>query len=193
MESLNKQDTEDFQHWGLWTRNVHDHLKPLSNQEIKARLKEQSLPFAVLMTQLEHDFNIGSVIRSANGFGAREVFYYGNSKKYDKRGALCCYTYLDVKHLKTVDEIKRLKDQYIFVGLENNVNRHCTNIVDFQWSDKPCLILVGEENKGLNDDLLDLCDHLVYIDMGRGSVRSFNAAVASSIAMYDYVSKTSNK
>lgn len=192
MDILNKQDTEGFQHWALWTRNVHDHLKPLSNEEIKAKLKEQSLPFAVLMTQLEHDFNIGCVIRSANGFGAREVFYYGK-RHYDRRGALSCYKYLDVNYLPTMNDIVALKDKYVFVALENNINRNCVDIKDFAWSNKPCLILVGEENKGLPDEILDLCDHFVYIDMGRGSVRSFNAAVASSIAMYDYVCKTNKE
>lgn len=182
--------SEEFPHWALWTRNVQDHLKPLADSEIKVKVKEQSLPFSVLMTQLEHDFNIGSVIRSANGFGAREVFYYGESKKYDKRGSVGCYKYTDVNCLKTMDQIIDLKKEYVFVGLENNTNRNCMNIKDFYWSERPCLILIGEESRGLPNEILDLCDHLVYIDMGRGSVRSFNAAVASSIAMYDYVCKT---
>lgn len=185
----NNQETEDFPHWALWTRNVQDHLKPLSTEQIKDKLKEQALPFAILMTQLEHDFNIGSVIRSANGFGAREVFYYGESKRYDRRGSLGCYKYLDVRYLNSFEQIVTLKEEYVFIGLENNINRECINITDFQWSDKPCLILVGEEGRGLSDEMLDLCDYLIYIDMGRGSIRSFNAAVASSIAMYDYVSK----
>jgi tRNA(Leu) C34 or U34 (ribose-2'-O)-methylase TrmL len=188
MQSLNKQE-EEHSHWALWTRNVQDHLKSLPTDTIKEKLKENSLPFGILMMNVQQDFNIGSVIRSANGFGARDFFYYGK-RHFDKRGCLGSYKYVDVNHLREFEEIIALKERYVFVGLENNVNRHCVNIKDFQWSDKPCLILVGEENCGLSEEVLDLCDHLIYIDMGRGSVRSFNAAVASSIAMFDYVNKT---
>lgn len=174
-----------------WAKNVQDHLKPLSSEQICERLKEQSLPFSVMMSHINGDFNIGSVIRSANGFGAEEVFYYGK-RKMDRRGALGCYHYTKVKYIESFEEIIKLKSKYRFVGLENNTDRLCHNIKNYDWNfDKPNLIILGEESKGLTDDILDLCDDLIYIDMSRGSIRSFNAAVASSIAMYDFVSKFS--
>jgi tRNA G18 (ribose-2'-O)-methylase SpoU len=40
--------------------------------------------------------------------------------------------------------------------------------------------------------MLELCDKFVYIEQ-YGSVRSLNAAVASSIAMNDFVMKVSKK
>lgn len=172
-----------------WAKNVQDHLKPLSQNEICEKLKEQSLPFSVMMSHINGDFNIGSVIRSANGFGAKEVFYYGK-RKLDRRGALGCYHYTKVKYIESIDYISQLKSEYRLVGLENNINRTCFEIKNYNWNfDKPNLIILGEESKGLSNDILDLCDDLIYIDMSRGSIRSFNAAVASSIAMYDFVSK----
>ena len=59
----------------LWARNVIDEFKPLENEEIRQRLEVRSNGFAVLMTHIEGDFNIGSVMRSANFHGAREFFY----------------------------------------------------------------------------------------------------------------------
>jgi tRNA (guanosine-2'-O-)-methyltransferase len=182
-------DQEKFEALTMWTRNVQDHLKPLTNEQIIQKLEEQSLPFSVMMSHINGDFNISSVIRSANGFGAKEVFYYGK-KHYDRRGCVGSHSYLDVSYLKTFEDIVALKEIYTFVGLENNINRICHNVNNFSWNfNKPTLIILGEESKGLTDDILDLCDHLIYIDMSRGSVRSFNAAVAASVAMFDYVSK----
>lgn len=167
--------------------NVLDQYKDLTVGEIRNIVKQNSFPFAILMSQLQGDFNFGSVIRSANALGASEVFYYGR-KQFDRRGALGCYWYSDVKFLHSFDEIKELKNKYSFVALENNINKNPISMFDFSWP-KNSLICIGEERNGIEDNLLDLCDHFVEIPMA-GSIRSFNASVAASIAMYDYRGKT---
>src|SRR5271170_2257143 len=93
----------------LWQRNVKDELKALSNEEIKERLRTNSKPFAVMMQQIHSDFNFGTLVRNANNFGAREVFYYGERKRWNKSPARGTYIYTPVKHLKTIDEIQQLK------------------------------------------------------------------------------------
>jgi len=79
-----------------------------------------------------------------------------------------------------------LKKQYTFVALENTVPG-AEPIYDFVWPNAP-LLVVGEEGTGITNDTLELCDRFVYIPQ-YGSVRSLNAAVASSIAMNDFVMK----
>lgn len=170
----------------LWTRNVRDDLKSLSNEEIKADLRKKALPGALLLQHVQGDFNAASAMRSANGFGIVDTFYYGK-RHLDRRGLLGCYHYMSVKHLRTLDDIVALKDTYHFVGLENNTNRKIHSLHSYEW--KPnSLIIAGEENIGIVPELLDLCDDIISIDM-IGSVRSFNLAVAASIAMYDYSTK----
>lgn len=169
------------------TRNVIDQYKSWTNDLIKQDLKTKMFPYAVLMTHIKGDFNIGTVIRSANAFGAEQVFYYGQ-RHIDRRGALGCYHYTGVQHLRTMEEIIALKNEYTFVGLEN-VER-AVSMHDFEWPKRP-LILIGEEACGLSEEFLDLCDHVVQIFMC-GSVRSLNAATAGSIAMHDFVAKNLN-
>ena len=126
-----------------WTRNVLDKYKELSNEEIKVDLKKNSLPFAVMMQHIDGDFNIGTVIRGANSFGAREIFYFGK-KKYDKRAACGVYNYSDVKYLVSIEEIISLKERYFFVGLENNIKNKTYNINNYKWR-KNSLRIIGEE------------------------------------------------
>ena len=57
-------------------RNVQDKYKGWLTELIREDVQRKKYPFSVLMQQLEHDFNIGSVIRNADIFGAKEVFYY---------------------------------------------------------------------------------------------------------------------
>ena len=164
--------------------NVHDHLKHLTVGQIRNIVKEKSFPFAVLMSQLHGDFNFSSVIRSCNGLGAREIYYYGK-KQFDRRGAAGSYWYSQVKYLHSFEDIVELKSKYSFVALENNIDRSCVSLFDFVWP-RNSLIIIGEEGGGIEEQLLDISDHFVSIDMSAGSIRSFNAAVAGSIAAYDY-------
>jgi len=166
--------------WTLWERNVVDEFKNIPTEEIKKILGERALPAAVLMSQLESDFNFSNVIRTSNFFNLKTIFYYG-IKNFDRRGSVGTHLYSDVKYLPSFDEIKKLKEQYVFVGLENNIEKNTTDIFNFKWPSNS-LIIIGEENKGLSNDIIDLCDFLVEIP-NYGSVRSLNAATAAAIAI----------
>jgi tRNA G18 (ribose-2'-O)-methylase SpoU len=168
----------------LDTRNVQDRFKHWTTDLIKETVKKESLPFSVLMQQLESDFNIGSVFRSANGFGASEVYYYGK-KRYDRRGQVGVNNYFDIKFLKTLDDVSSLKEKYKFVALE--LTENAVDLRSFVWPNNS-LMIIGEESLGVSKELLDMSDYVVKIPL-MGSVRSYNAACASSIAMYDFVSK----
>jgi tRNA G18 (ribose-2'-O)-methylase SpoU len=171
----------------LWQRNVRDQYKSVSTEDIKNDLKEKALPAGVLVQNLEKDFNIGTILRSANAFGIFDFYYYG-ARHWDRRGCQGSYHYVNVNHFRTLDEVKQLKERYVFVGMENNTSRGSVDIRKYQWRSNS-LIVIGEEKDGITNELLDLCDDLVEIPI-QGSVRSFNAGVASSIAFYDYVNKT---
>lgn len=185
---LNKE--KNIQEWGSWKHNVRDQFKSKSLEEIKGELKETQLPCSILMSQISGDFNFSSLIRSANSFNLKNVYYYG-TKHYNKIGACGTYKYTDVSYLRSIDEIKELKKEYTFVALENNIDKPVQDITSFIWNTQtPTLICVGEENCGLQPEILELCDFFIEIP-GRGSVRSLNAAVAATLAMYDYYSKYS--
>ena len=170
--------------FSAWQFNVQDRYKAMTVEEIKTDLQANALPCSVLMTNIAGDFNFSCLVRSSNGFNLKEVFYYGN-KKWDKRGALGVYHYTPVNYLSSFEDVKALKDRYTLVALENT--NGASLLSKFEWPKNP-LILIGEEGLGLSQEILDICDYTVEIPMF-GSVRSYNAAVAGSIAIYDYVSK----
>lgn len=174
----------------MWQRNVIDPYKSLSNEVIREELRKNALPGALLLQHIQSDFNISSAMRSANGFGIVDCFYIGQ-RHLDRRGLLGCYHYMNIKHLRSMEEVKALKDRFRFVALENNTTRQITPLHKYNWHPNS-LIITGEESLGIVPELLDLCDDVVSIEM-RGSVRSFNLASATSIALYDYSNKMMNR
>lgn len=169
----------------LQSRNVIDRYKSWSTELVRDDLATNAFPFAVLMENFVGDFNFGTVIRSANAFNAKAVYYVGN-RKYDKRGAVGTYNYSYVHHLPDYQALENLKSGYEFVALENTVST-AVSIYDVKY-ERPPLFILGEEGIGVTDRTMSMVDRCVFIPQ-YGSVRSLNAAVAGSIAMNDFVAK----
>lgn len=170
------------------TRNIINHYHYWETEAIKADLDKKRHNFSVLAQNLYNDFNISTLIRNANAFLAKNVYVYG-SKRYDRRGAVGTHHYTNFSFVKELDELKELlsKNDFSIVGVDNVPEAE--NIHDFSWNeDKHTLMVFGQEQVGIHEDLLGFCDNVVYIPQ-YGSVRSLNVGCASAIIMDDYCRK----
>ena len=178
--------------WSLWKRNVVNRYKNWPTESIKRDLQRTANPFAVCMEHWQGDFNISTLIRNANAFNAKEVYYFGK-KRFDRRGAVGSHHYIRFTYLeRDISELINLKNEYTIVGIENNVsNTH--RLDEFNWLslEKPPLMLFGEEGVGLTKEALKLTDYCIEIPQ-YGSVRSLNVGTSSGIVMYDYVRAIKN-
>ena len=163
-------------------RNIVDKYKndlftKWETEMIKKDLQSKSFSYAVLMEHFVGDFTIGSVLRSGNAFGVSKMYYYGGKKSFDRRSTVGTHLYTDMVHLTSMDELLKLKKEFVFVGLENSTDR-AESIYNFKWPINS-LIILGEEGVGITKETLELCDKIVYIPQ-YGSVRSINASSAAS-------------
>lgn len=178
--------------WNLWTRNVVDRYKSWSTESIKKDLQRNSNPFAVCMEHWQGDFNISTLMRNANAFNAREVFYFGK-KRFDRRGTVGSHHYIHFTHLQRgISELLALKKDYTIIGVENNVS-NTSKLNKFDWLslEKPPLMLFGEEGVGLTKEALKLADYCIEIPQ-YGSVRSLNVGTSSGILMYSFLQSLEN-
>lgn len=176
-----------IQNWNVSDQYKKDKLTQWTKELIKKDLQQKAFPYAVLMENFMGDFNIGTVIRSANAFNARAVYYLGR-KHYDRRGTVGTHNYTDVIHLNDRQQLIELRKEYELVAVENTVPSAVT--LDNTKYCRPPLFILGEEGIGVTPETLELCEKFVYIPQ-HGSVRSLNAAVAGSIIMNDFVTKYS--
>ena len=178
--------------WGLWTRNVIDRYKNWSTESIRRDLQRTANPFAVCMEHWQGDFNISTLIRNANAFNAKKVYYLGK-KKYDRRGTVGAHHYVDLVFLNSgISELVELKNEYTIVAIDNNVpNTHKLGEFDWNILEKPPLMVFGEEGVGLTDETLKIADYNIEIPQ-YGSVRSLNVGTSSGILMYDFAQSLKN-
>lgn len=166
------------------SRNVTDFYKYWETDAIVADMDTKRHNFSVLCANIQGDFNIGTVVRNANAFLAREVIIYGK-KKFDPRGTVGTHHYTHFKHVNEIDSLNSLRTPDVYIIGVDNIDG-AESIDDIQLpTDKHIIFAFGEENSGLTPEMLEICDAIVYIKQF-GSVRSLNVGSASGIIMYEY-------
>lgn len=163
-----------------WIRNLRPHFRDKTLPEIQQEVERRTMPVSLLISNLQQDFNIGTIMRSANAMGAEQVFYFGK-RGFDRRGACGSHNYLHWSHLQSWDQILELRAKYQLTALENN-RPGVQSLYKFKWNRKPLCLIIGEEGPGLSEELLDLADHLLEIPQV-GTVPSLNAAGAATVAL----------
>ena len=164
------------------TRNLIDKYKGKSNEQVFDDLESQRTPLEIAIENIEHDFNIGSIVRTANSFNVSKVHIIGK-KKYNRRGAMCTDKYLKIVHHATIDDFLNTQKNRELIAIENNTPR-ARPLNDKKFVQATTLIF-GSENNGISPELLSEANDVRYIE-SFGSTRSVNVGVAAGIAMYEY-------
>src|SRR3712207_7490344 len=78
-------------------RNVVDRYRYWRREAIVADLDLRRHDFHVAIENWQHDFNIGTIVRTANAFLAAEVHIVGN-RRWNRRGAMVTDRYQHIRH-----------------------------------------------------------------------------------------------
>jgi tRNA G18 (ribose-2'-O)-methylase SpoU len=165
-------------------RNVIDRYRYWSRDAIVADLDTRRHDFHVAIENWQHDMNIGTVVRNANAFLAREVHVIGR-RRWNRRGAMVTDRYQHVRHHDTIDEFVAWAraEALPVVGVDNLPG---SGALETAVLPRACVLLFGQEGPGLSDAARLAC-HSVYSIAQFGSTRSINAGVASGIAMHTWI------
>ncbi len=87
-------------------RNVVDRYRYWTMAAIVADLDRRRHDFHVAVENWQHDFNIGTVVRTANAFLAREVHIVGR-RRWNRRGAMVTDRYQHIRHHAAVADLAR--------------------------------------------------------------------------------------
>ena len=163
-------------------RNVVDHYKGLPHQAIVADLDEHGSALHIAIDNVVRDFNMGTIVRSANAFGVRHVHIIGR-RQWNKRGAMMTDTYLHVHYHQTVDDFLRAIAGRQLIAVDNVAGSQPLHSVVLPQS---AVLLFGAEGPGIRPELLERATSIIAIEQF-GSTRSLNVGVAAGIAMYAWV------
>jgi tRNA G18 (ribose-2'-O)-methylase SpoU len=166
------------------TRNVVDRYRYWRREAIVEDLDRTRRPLHVAIENWQHDFNIGSIVRTANAFNVAAVHIVGR-RRWNRRGAMVTDRYMHVVHHPDLPALVGWADSegIPLVGIDI-----MDGSVPLEGASLPsrCALLFGQEGPGLSDEAVEAVSTVLHITQS-GSTRSMNAGAAAAIAMYEWV------
>ena len=160
--------------------------KQISSESALTDRKKKRDELTVLVDNVRSAWNVGSILRSADGFGFSHAFLCGITPTPEvdavRKTALGADDFVPWSyHKDAVKLVKGLKKEgWVIWALEEEERAKPLKKIKRRIEQRTVLI-AGSEVTGVDPELLDLCDEVFYIPM-RGEKRSFNVAVAFGIA-----------
>lgn len=166
------------------TRNVVDRYRYWRHEAITDDQRAHAHEFHVAVENWQHDFNIGSVVRTANAMGAGGLHVVGR-RRWNRRGAMVTDRYLREYHHRGIAELACWAEQHdlALLGVDNIAGSVPLEVYQLP---RRCVLLFGQEGPGLSTQAIAACDVVLGITQF-GSTRSINAGAAAAIAMHAWV------
>lgn len=168
-------------------------MKKLSNQVsvtnvicVCEKLKESDIVGNVcLLDNIQDPGNLGTIIRSAVAFKINTIIIspdtvdlYNDKVIRSSEGMLFHVNVIKKDLNIAIDELKKSNYKIYGTNVENGAS-----LKEISFSDRNAII-IGNEGKGVKEDLQEKCDDLIYIPIS-DACESLNAGVAASIIFYE--------
>ena len=143
----------------------------------------------LVLDNIRSSFNVGSLIRTCNAVGDISLYLCGITAPLAhpkvQKTALGGEKGLNIyENITALDTVKGLKEEGLpIISLELTADAE-----DFRGFSYPndFVLIVGNEQMGVDQRLLDISDKKVMIPMN-GSKISLNVAIATSVVLYEAV------
>ena len=153
-------------------------------------VKLPAKPFILMFDRPSDYGNFGSIVRSADAFGADAVFVIGHGIDwYDPkaiRASLGAVFRKPIVQIQSNEELDVwMKEQRNKSGMEiiGTDSTGSTSIAEYKLQ-KPISIILGNEAKGMSIALKTMCDKIASIPMC-GEVNSLNVACACTVFLWE--------
>ena len=151
----------------------------------------ETKPIVIVLDEIEDPHNFGAILRSAVAAGAAGAVVPERrmaplSAVAVKASAGTALRLPIARVARLADALEQMKERgYWVVGLagaDDEGGPERTTVWDYDW-DRPVVLVVGNEGRGLRPVVRAACDVLAEIPM-RGPAESLNASVAAGIALF---------
>jgi len=167
-------------------------VPPAWNAEVWGRESSPlaDAPLLLLAAGLQDPGNLGTLIRSAEAFGATAVLTTsGTVGEWNQKalrasaGSVFRVPVVTVSTEQLVAQKNKGLRLFAAVAPDSNPDRSTLPVAEADLT-QPCVLMIGNEGAGLPEELLALADARVAIPMP-GRIESLNAAVAGSLLLYE--------
>ena len=177
-----------------------DKINP-SEMLITAKVKPKTLddistenPFIIIFDRLSDYGNLGSIIRSADAFNVDGIFIIGHGVDiYEPkviRASLGSIFFANIIIIESMEKLLKYIEQQKSINNIEIIGTDSTGTIslnDYKIN-KPVIVIIGNEAKGMSKKLKEICDKIIKIPIN-GNINSLNVSCAASIIMWEIYKK----
>ena len=155
-----------------------------------SKFNPKKFPVTLVCCDVSNAPNIGSLLRVADAFGITKVYFCGTDipiGRRMKKTSRSTENSVDFEKESSADElIEQLKaHNFMLIALEITSNSIKLNSVKVN-SKRPIALIIGGENHGIAEKILNKCDLTTHIEM-YGNNSSMNVSHATAIALHHLI------
>lgn len=183
---LDRMTSKDTVHQGVVLKvPPYEYAHPL--ELLDAVEKRSKTPLLVALDGVTDPRNLGAIIRSVAAFGGQGVIVpqrrsVGVNSAAWKTSAGAAARIPVAMASNLTQTLKALKERGVFVvGLDGDGD---VELPGLELADRPLVVVVGSEGKGLSRLVTENCDAVVSIPISVAT-ESLNAGIAASVTLYE--------
>ena len=149
---------------------------------------KHSFPIILVCDNVTNAPNIGSLFRMADAFGIEKLILCGTNISLGRKMAKTSRATEKVVDYEISESasnvVENLRTEgYQIISLEITKSSKPLNSIIFS-KEKPIALIIGDENFGVSEALLNISDDIIHINMF-GQNSSMNVVQATNIALYE--------
>jgi len=145
-------------------------------------------PIIVVLDNVRSALNVGSAFRTSDAFRIEKIYLCGITStppnKEIRKSALGSTNSVEWEYSEKTEEVvlKLRKEGYLVCAIEQVSNSIMLN--NFKSTEKPLVVVFGNEVNGVQQSVVDLCDVCIEIPQ-IGTKHSLNISVSVGVVLWD--------
>ncbi|PNQ72974.1 RNA methyltransferase [Hanstruepera neustonica] len=149
---------------------------------------QKQFPIVIICDNISNAANIGSLLRAADAFGVEKIIFCGDDLALSRKSTRASRSAEKVVAYELNCDIQTAinsckESNYQIIALEITTDSIPLNNFKVK-SNSPIALIIGDENFGVSESILDQCHNKLHINM-YGQNSSMNVVQATSIALYE--------
>lgn len=154
--------------------------------KMKQVLSDRQLDLTVVCENIHDSHNVSAILRTCDAVGVQRVALFYTVEPFPELGKKS-----SASASKWIDTIKfsdsqKLRDYLKSEGMTiygTYLGGNSISVFDVDWT-QPSAIILGNEQRGISEEALSVCDQRIHIPMF-GMIESLNVSVAAAVILYE--------
>ncbi|KYN99687.1 putative RNA methyltransferase [Plasmodium gaboni] len=157
------------------------------NNNLKKKDSDEKIKIYVVIYNIGKKKNVGSIVRSCVAFNVHKIFIVGKRKKeINFFGNMGTYDYITIEYFDNIYELKEYLKKNDILLYACEITANALSITTNPYENKDTAFLFGNEGTGIHDNVLKICDKIIYIPQYGKGTASLNVSVSCAIILQNF-------